>query len=335
DLIFFFTDRGFMYWLNVYEIPEASRSSNGKAIVNMIKIEPGEKVRTMLTVKPEELSDENKFMLMSTRRGFIKKMPLTLFKNLRRVGLRALVIEDDDDLISAAICENGNEVLLSTANGMACRFTLSDEELRPMGRTARGVTGMRFKIEGDYLVAMTVIRESLGDDEAVLDEDAEVVETESADDGEIIENAAGPQVLVVSDGGMGKRSLASTYRKTRRGAKGVVSIKLRENEKVVNTIQIQDGDELLITTERGQLTRIPLDEIRTVGRASKGVKIMNLNDGDRITGAVTLIEVKGEEKEEAENANDGNMTDSVNAEASSNDGNMTDNSAEMTDNSEA
>ena len=318
DLIFFFTDRGFMYWLNVYEIPEASRSSNGKAIVNMIKIEPGEKIRAMLTVKPEELSEENKFMLMCTRRGFIKKMPLNLFKNLRRVGLRALVIEDDDDLISASICENGNEVLLSTANGMACRFTLSDEELRPMGRTARGVTGMRFKIEGDYLVAMTVVREKL-DDEEVLDEDAEVVEVESADDGEIIENASGPQVLVVSDGGMGKRSLVSTYRKTRRGAKGVVSIKLRENEKVVNTIQIQNGDELLITTERGQLTRIPLDEIRTVGRASKGVKIMNLNDGDRITGAVALIEVKGEEK-----AEDAEVTEAVTAETNTNDGIVTD-----------
>ena len=334
DLIFFFTDRGFMYWLNVYEIPEASRSSNGKAIVNMIKIEPGEKIRAMLTVKPEELSEENKFMLMCTRRGFVKKMPLNLFKNLRRVGLRALVIEDDDDLISAAICENGNEVLLSTANGMACRFTLSDEELRPMGRTARGVTGMRFKIEGDYLVAMTVVREKL-DDEEVLEDDAEIVEPEAADDGEIIENACGPQVLVVSDGGMGKRSLVSTYRKTRRGAKGVVSIKLRENEKVVNTIQIQNGDELLITTERGQLTRIPLDEIRTVGRASKGVKIMNLNDGDRITGAVALIEVKGEEKDDAENANDGNVTDAVNAETSSNDGEVTETAAEVTDNTEA
>ena len=333
DLIFFFTDRGFMYWLNVYEIPEASRSSNGKAIVNMIKIEPGEKIRAMLTVKPEELSEENKFMLMCTRRGFVKKMPLNLFKNLRRVGLRALVIEDDDDLISAAICENGNEVLLSTANGMACRFTLSDEELRPMGRTARGVTGMRFKIEGDYLVAMTVVREKLDDEEA-LEDDAEIVETETADEGEIIENASGPQVLVVSDGGMGKRSLVSTYRKTRRGAKGVVSIKLRENEKVVNTIQIQDGDELLITTERGQLTRIPLDEIRTVGRASKGVKIMNLNDGDRITGAVALIEVKGEEKDDAETANDSNVTDAVIAETSSNDGEVTESFAEVTDNTE-
>jgi DNA gyrase subunit A len=215
---------------------------------------------------------------------------------------------------------------------MACRFTLSDEELRPMGRTARGVTGMRFKIEGDYLVAMTVIREHLDDEEA-LEDDAEIVDADTeAEDGEIIANAAGPQVLVVSDGGMGKRSLAATYRKTRRGAKGVVSIKLRENEKVVNTIQIKDGDELLITTERGQLIRIPLDEIRTVGRASKGVKIMNLNDGDRITGAVSLIEVKGEEKAD-ENASDGEVTAPDVPETSTEQAQVTDNSAEMTDDS--
>ena len=331
DLIFFFTDRGFMYWLNVYEIPEASRSSNGRAIVNMIKIEQDEKIRAMLTVKPEELSEPGKFMLMSTRRGFIKKMPLELFKNLRRVGLRALVIEDDDDLISAAICENGNEVLLSTAHGMACRFTLTDEELRPMGRTARGVTGMRFKIDGDYLVAMTVIREQMEEEEAA-EEDAEIVEAEVAegDEGEIIENSTAPQVLVVSDGGMGKRSLASTYRKTRRGAKGVVSIRLREDELVVNTVQIRPGDELLITTERGQLTRIPLDEIRTLGRASKGVKIMNLNEGDRITGAVVLVEVQGENKD-GENASDGEVTDAVIAETSSNSAEVTDAAAEVTD----
>ncbi len=293
DLIFFFTDRGFMYWLNVYEIPEASRNSNGKAIVNMIKIEPGEKVRTMLTVKPDEFEDEGKFILMCSRAGYIKKMPLALFKNLRRVGLRALVIEENDDLIGAALCENGNEVLLSTAHGMACRFTLSDVEIRPMGRTARGVTGMRFKIDADYLVAMEVIRERLEDAGEVTDAEAEEEIGES--DAEVTDsavNGSGPQVLVVSDGGMGKRSFVSTYRKTRRGAKGVVSIRLREGELVVNLVQVTPGDELLVTTERGQLTRIPLDEIRAVGRASKGVKIMNLNDGDRITGVVKLIEVK-------------------------------------------
>ena len=133
---------------------------------------------------------------------------------------------------------------------------------------------------------------------------------------------------------MGKRSLASTYRKTRRGAKGVVSIKLRENEQVVNTIQIQDGDELLITTERGQLTRIPLDEIRTVGRASKGVKIMKLNEGDRITGAVVLIEVKGEEAK-SENASDGEVTDINSTEISSNSPEVTENSADMTADSDS
>ena len=304
DLIFFFTDRGFMYWLNVYEIPEASRNSNGKAIVNMIKIEPGEKVRTMLTVKREDFDDEGKFIIMASRAGYIKKMPLALFKNLRRVGLRALIIEENDDLIGAALCENGNDVILSTARGMACRFTLSDEEVRPMGRTARGVTGMRFKLAGDYLVAMEVIRERLDDEEPAeeAEDAAEAAEAEENDaDAPVAGN--GPEVLVVSDGGMGKRSYVNTYRKTRRGAKGVVSIRLREGELVVNMVQVTPGDELLVTTERGQLTRIPLDEIRTVGRASKGVKIMNLNDGDRITGVVKLIEVKQEEQngEAAEN----------------------------------
>ena len=216
------------------------------------------------------------------------------------------------------------------AAGRDAFLRFAESDARCMGRSARGVTGMRFKIEGDYLVAMTVISEKLDDEEA-LEEDAEIVENEAeSDDGEILDNVAGPQVLVVSDGGMGKRSLASTYRKTRRGAKGVVSIKLRENEKVVNTVQIQNGDELLITTERGQLTRIPLDEIRTVGRASKGVKIMNLNDGDRITGAVVLIEVKGEEKAD-ENASDGEVTDNISAETTSNAVEVTDASAEVTD----
>ncbi|UKI33033.1 MAG: DNA gyrase subunit A [Lentisphaeria bacterium] len=148
DLIFFFTDRGFMYWLNVYEIPEGRAPAKGKAIVNMIKIEPGEKICAMLTVSQDEFNDPNKYIVMASRRGYIKKSELALFKNLRRVGLRALVIEDDDDLIGAGISENGNEILLSTRLGMACLFDQNDEQIRPMGRTARGVTGMRFKIPG-------------------------------------------------------------------------------------------------------------------------------------------------------------------------------------------
>ncbi|MDD5728891.1 MAG: DNA gyrase C-terminal beta-propeller domain-containing protein, partial [Victivallales bacterium] len=286
DLIFFFTDKGFMHWLNVYEIPEGSRVSKGKAIVNMIKIEPGEKIKAMLTVQAEEFEDENKFIIMCARSGFIKKTSLSAFKNLRRTGLRALRIEDDDDLIGAAVCENGNEIILSTRKGMACRFDQDNKQLRPMGRTARGVTGMRFKLAGDSIVSMEVIREYLGEiGEEVSDEEA-----------------GGPELLVVSRYGMGKRSCVKTYRKTNRGAKGVTSIKLREDDLVLDALQVVPGDELMLTTERGQLVRIPVDEIRTIGRASQGVRIMNLNADDRITGVSKIVKVEGEQTAAGEDA---------------------------------
>ncbi len=292
DIIFFFTDRGFMYWLNVYEIPEGIRTGKGKAIINLIKVEPGEKVCAMLTVRTEDFDDPNKFIVMASRKGYIKKSELALFRNLRRTGLRALVIEEDDDLIGAAIGANGNEVLLSTRLGMACRFDLNDEEVRPMGRTARGVTGMRFKLAGDDVVSLEIVSEPTYDEAEEVDAEGEVpeVETESADDDKEEVFGVGPEVMVVTNGGMGKRSFVSTYRKTRRGAKGVVNIKLRENEEVLSVVQITENDELLLTTERGQLVRIPAGEVRRVGRASRGVKIMNLNAGDKITSVAKLVD---------------------------------------------
>ncbi len=294
DIIFFFTDRGFMYWLNVYEIPEGIRTGKGKAIINLIKVEPGEKICAMLTVSPEDFDDPNRYIVMASRKGYIKKTELALFRNLRRTGLRALIIEDDDDLIGAAVAANGNEVLLSTRAGMACRFDLTDAEVRPMGRTARGVTGMRFKLENDEVVSLEIISEPTYD-EPENDEETQEPETPEVVGEEPEAIGVGPEVLVVTDGGMGKRSYVSTYRKTRRGAKGVVNIKLRENEKVLSVIQITGNDEIILTTERGQLSRIPAGEIRRVGRASRGVKIMNLNPGDRITGVARLIPVEGTE----------------------------------------
>ena len=297
DLIFFITDRGFMYWLNVYEIPEGSRTGKGKAIVNMIKIQPGEQIRTMLTVTREDLENEDHFLVMATKNGYIKKTALTAFKNLRKAGIRALKIEDDNDLIGAAVTNGSNEILLSTKKGMACRFT--EDELRPMGRTARGVTGMRFKIEGDEIVSMEV-----------------VPSLEEFDSEEEAEESGGPQILVVSDGGMGKRSYVSNYRKTRRGAKGVVNIKLKDKESVVGVLQIQTGDEIIITTISGQIVRIPADEIRAVGRASKGVRIMRLKDKDAITSIAKVVEVdpdagkKDDDDENPESAVETSATES-------------------------
>ncbi len=276
DLIFFITDRGIMHWLNVYEIPEGVRVGKGKAVVNMIRIEPGEQIRAMITVGKEDVERDDLFMMVATRRGYIKKTALSAFKNLRKVGIRALKIEEDDDLIGAGISNGSNEIILSTAKGMACRFDESD--VRAMGRVSRGVTGLRFKIEGDCIVSMEIVEHG---EDAETDEEAE--------------QGGGPELLVVSDGGMGKRSYVSNYRKTRRGAKGVVNIRLREGEQVVSAIQICDQDELILTTEKGQVVRIPANEIRTIGRASKGVRIMNLAKGDSITGVAKILEIDTED----------------------------------------
>ena len=321
DIIFFITDRGFMYWLNVYDIPEGARTGKGKAIVNLIKIEQGEQIRAMLALKKEMFDMPNLSIVMATRNGVVKKTALSQFKNLRKVGLRALIIEEGDDLIGAEIASGADEVILSSAKGMACRF--AESQIRAMGRAARGVTGIRFKIDGDYLVSMEVVPGEGSPEEliipAVEDEIVETAETEEiADDAEdiaeeetdeteetddaVIEDNGKPQLLVVTSGGMGKRSYVEKYRLTKRGAKGVRNLNLDENELVVAAIRVKHGDELLITTQRGQIIRIPVDEIRIVGRSSKGVRIMNLRKGDVITSVSCIVPVDMPEEKEIDPA---------------------------------
>ncbi len=322
DLIFFFTDKGFMYWLNVYDIPEGARTGKGKAIVNLIKIEPGEQIRTMLTLKKEMFEEENFSIVMATKRGVVKKTALKEFRHLRNLGLRAIVIEEGDDLIAAEIADGSSEVLLSTAKGMACRFVETD--VRTMGRATRGVTGIRFKLEDDELVSMEVVPGSgaaselppaeedgngesaaaAGNDETEDAEDVAAPAEESVDEEEILEDDGRPQLLVVTSGGMGKRSYVENYRLTRRGAKGVKNLNLRPGEKVIAAVRVKHGDELILTTERGQVSRIPVDEIRIVGRASLGVRIMDLRKGDIVTGATIVVEVEGENNAEPAETDD-------------------------------
>lgn len=310
DLIFFFTDRGFMYWLNVYDIPEGARTGKGKAIVNLIKIEPGEQIRAMLTLKKDMFEQENLSIVMATKRGVIKKTALKEFRHLRNLGLRAIVIEEGDDLIGAEIADGASEIILSTAKGMACRFVETD--VRTMGRATRGVTGIRFKLADDEIVSMEVVPASGAvselpevDEAAVeAEEPAEAPEAEPAetadgedvasDEEEIVDDGR-PQLLVVTSGGMGKRSYVDHYRLTRRGAKGVKNLNLRPGEVVIAALRVKHGDELILTTERGQVSRIPVDEIRIVGRASMGVRIMDLRKGDKVTGATIVVEVEANE----------------------------------------
>lgn len=311
DIIMFFTNRGVMHWLNVYEIPEGARTGKGKAIINLIKLEPNEQIRTMLTIKKKMFEENEELCIaMATKCGVIKKTPLSQFRHLRKIGIRALSIDEGDDLIGAELVEPADEIILSSAKGMACRFKSGD--VRAMGRNARGVTGIKFKLEGDWVVSMEVVP---GDGtvsaplDAALPEGAEdAAEPEEIDEVEepvgeenddtALEDTGKPQILIVTSGGMGKRSYVEDYRLTRRGAKGVKNLNLRDGEEVVAAVKVQHGDELIITTERGQVVRISVDEIRIVGRASMGVKIMELRKGDRITGVARLIEVEGQKKPE-------------------------------------
>ncbi len=351
DLIFFFTNKGTMHWLNVYDIPEGTRTGKGKAIINLIKIDPGEQIRTMLTIKKEMMENDGLCIAMATKRGVIKKTALREFRHLRRIGIRALNIDDGDDLIGAQLAMPNSEILLSTAKGMACRFKAHD--VRVMGRAARGVTGIRFKLDDDYIVGMEVVStddpvtaEDLVEESVVADENGvipeesvendeipedseELSDSDEESEEELIEDTGKPQILIVTSGGMGKRSYVETYRLTKRGAKGVKSLNLRDGEQVVAAVTIQHGDELIITTERGQVVRISVDEIRIVGRASKGVKIMDLRKGDRITGVARLIEIEGLKKSSDE---DSDGIESVDDEAiPSIDGEVTDASSEMTE----
>lgn len=324
DIILFFTNRGVMHWLNVYEIPEGARTGKGKAIVNLIKVEQDEQIRAMLTIKKSMFEENEELCIaMATKCGVIKKTPLSQFRHLRKIGIRALSIDDGDDLIGAELVGPADEIILSTAKGMACRFKSGD--VRAMGRTARGVTGLRFKLDGDWIVSMEVVPPSsdaevelppeiiegtVNDEQSdsIVDEpadnplDPELEDEDNADEdnGEGLEDTGKPQILIVTSGGMGKRSYVEDYRLTRRGAKGVKNLNLREGEEVVAAVKVRHGDELIITTERGQVVRISVDEIRIVGRASRGVKIMELRKGDRITGVARLIEVEGQKLQEAD-----------------------------------
>ncbi len=311
DIIMFFTNRGVMHWLNVYEIPEGARTGKGKAIINLIKLEPNEQIRTMLTIKKKMFEENEELCIaMATKCGVIKKTPLSQFRHLRKIAIRALSIDEGDDLIGAELVEPADEIILSSAKGMACRFKSSD--VRAMGRNARGVTGIKFKLEGDWVVSMEVVPGDAsvsapldtalpeGAEDAAEPEEIDEVEEPMGDENDdtALEDTGKPQILIVTSGGMGKRSYVENYRLTRRGAKGVKNLNLRDGEEVVAAVKVQHGDELIITTERGQVVRISVDEIRIVGRASKGVKIMELRKGDRITGVARLIEVEGQKKPE-------------------------------------
>lgn len=248
DTILVFTNLGRCYWLKTWQIPEAGRRSKGRPLVNLLEdIQPNERISTVVKVSD---FNEERYVFMSTKLGVVKKTELNAFNNPRRKGIYALTIDEGDELIKAHLVNAGQQVMLFTDFGMAIRF--DEENVRPMGRTARGVRGISLK-EGQTVVASEVVN---GDE----------------------------QILVVCENGYGKRSPVEDFRKTQRGGVGVRSIITNErNGKVIGALSTQDTDSVIMMSLQGQTIRFGMDDLRVMGRATQGVRLSQLKDGDKIS----------------------------------------------------
>ncbi len=255
--ILIFTDRGKCYWLRVYDVPEVGRSSKGKAIANLVHMVDGEKIASLLRVQAFPDVEGQRFIVMGTRKGTIKKTDLSAFSNPRSAGIIAIQIDDDDRLIAVAETDGVKDLVIGSRNGMAIRFAEADA--RPMGRTAHGVRGMHLR-DGDEVVAMQVVT-----DDATL--------------------------LTACENGYGKRTDVSEYRRQSRGGIGLKNVQTSErNGPVVGIACVTDRDELLLVTEQGQIIRMKTGDLRPIGRDTQGVKLMDLAEGDRLVSMATLTE---------------------------------------------
>ena len=269
DSLLFFTDAGKVYWLKVHEIPEASRAAKGKALVNLLALSGNEKVTATLPVK--EFRDD-RYIVMGTRKGIIKKTELSAFSNPRQGGIIALGLEGGDKLIGAQLTDGQREILLGTRQGITIRF--KEEEVRPMGRAAYGVKGITLE-EGNEVIGM-----------------------------ETITPDSTTSILTITEGGYGKRTPVGEYRVQGRGGKGIISVKTTErNGLAIGFIQVRDGDEIMLIAAQGKVLRCKVDDIREIGRNTQGVRILDLDgDGDRVVGVARLVEAVEREETASEDA---------------------------------
>ena len=269
-----FTNTGRVYWLKVYEVPDVGPAGKGKAIANLISLQPGETVRAILNVR--DLEQEDKYVFFATRQGTVKKTPLKDFSNVMSRGIIAIGIEKDDELVAARLTEGNKIVFLASHDGMAIRFQEAD--VRPMGRPAYGVRGMDLH-EKDYIVGM-----------AVTDQPgAKKSNGKKKEEAEGEEQPAPSLILSVTENGYGKRTGAEEYRLISRGGKGVINVKTTErNGKVSAIMQVDEDSECMIISQFGKIIRIDTNQIREAGRASQGVRLLHLDAGDRVAAAVVI-----------------------------------------------
>src|SRR5215510_12932621 len=252
--IMIFSDRGRAYWLKVHEIPDVGPDGRGKAIANLVSMEAGERIAALLAVKEFE---ENKYIVMGTRRGVIKKTELSAFSNPRAGGIIAMGVEEVDSVIAVSISDGNSEIFIGTRNGMSIRFRESD--VRSMGRTAGGVRGIELR-DDDQVVAMEVLR-------------------------------PGGTILSVTEQGYGKRTDLEEYRVQSRGGIGIINIQTSDrNGQVIGVVQVTDDDELMLITQQGKILRMASRDIRAIGRATQGVKLIDIEGDDRAVSIARLAE---------------------------------------------
>ncbi|MEE3328015.1 MAG: DNA gyrase subunit A [Myxococcota bacterium] len=269
--LLFFTNLGRLHWLKVHALPQLGRAAKGKAIVNVLNLAEDERVQTMLPVRSFEEIGDDEYVILCTRKGVVKKTALGAYSNPRKAGIIAVSLAEGDELIAAGRSAGDNRVLVASASGKAILFDETD--IRPMGRTATGVRGVALA-EGDEVIGM------------------EVIDPDST-------------VLTVTANGYGKRTRIEDYRVQRRGGQGIINIKTTErNGSVVGVTQVVDGDDVMLITDSGKVLRCSVDGISTMGRATQGVRVMNLSSDESLVTVARLAEgdaaSEGEEVEEPE-----------------------------------
>ncbi|MGH7214621.1 MAG: DNA gyrase subunit A, partial [Tepidisphaeraceae bacterium] len=271
DYLLFFTNQGRVYERRVYDVPEMSRTSQGRSIANLLSFQPGEKIAGVLAIT--DFGKEEQFLMFATAKGTVKKTALSAYANIRTNGLIAIGLEEGDSLIDVAVTSGKDHVILGTKSGLAIRFEESD--VRAMGRPAGGVTGARFKREGDEVVAMLVVPGGSNE---------------------------GLKLLTACVLGYGKRTPLADYPVKGRGTRGVINIEAGErNGDVVGMKLVTDTDELMLITEKGIIMRTGVDEIRETGRNAAGVRLIKLDEGDKLVAMAQVEpgEVEGEAKSDA------------------------------------
>jgi DNA gyrase subunit A len=276
--ILIFTNTGRVYWLKVYEIPDVGAAGKGKHIGNLVGLQPGETVRTMLAVR--DLEEEKRYVFFATRNGTVKKTEVKDFCHVMARGIIAINIDEGDELVAASLTDGNQIVFLASHDGQAIRF--DENDVRPMGRNATGVRGMNLG-EKDYIVGMaTTIKPEA---KAIVEKSKDELAPEVAD----LIPEKGSLILSVTENGYGKRTPADEYRLTNRGGKGVINVKTTErNGKVVGISQVTEKSEVMLISQYGKIIRIESKFIRESGRSAQGVRLLNIEPGDRVAAAVVI-----------------------------------------------